>query len=49
MKKQVRKALRLPLALVKQIESIAERDGATFSQFVRTAAIREVDRRKQAV
>ncbi len=47
MNQQVQKGIRLPLPLVRQIEKFTERDGSTFSQFIRTAAIREVNRRRQ--
>lgn len=49
MAQQVFKGVRLPANLVRQIERIAKADGSTFSQFIRTAAIRELSLRKTAV
>lgn len=45
---QIFKGLRLPPELIRKIEAIAKADGSTFSQFMRTAAIREVKRRQIA-
>jgi metal-responsive CopG/Arc/MetJ family transcriptional regulator len=37
---QVIKGVRLPTDLIKKIKRVAEEDGSTFSQFIRTAAIK---------
>lgn len=44
---QVFKAVRLPCHLVTRINAIAEEEGSTFSQFLRTAAIKELNKRKR--
>lgn len=48
METKVFKAMRLPVRIVKQIEKVVEDEGSTFSQFLRTAAINELKRRKAA-
>ncbi len=48
MDRQIVKGVRLPLALVKKIERIAVNEGSTFSQFLRTAAIKELRAKEQA-
>lgn len=47
MKQQVFKGVRFPAPLVKRIEKAANEDGSTFSQFVRTATIRELNARER--
>lgn len=44
--RQIFKGLRLPPDLIRKIDAITKADGSTFSQFLRTAAIREVKRRR---
>jgi metal-responsive CopG/Arc/MetJ family transcriptional regulator len=46
--RQVYKGVRLPINLIRSIEAIAEKEGSTFSQFIRTAAIKEVARKRKA-
>lgn len=48
MKYQVFKAVRLPVEVVRQIDRIVKSDGSTFSQFIRTAALKELTARKRA-
>ena len=48
MKQQVMKGVRLPLELIRRIERVTKEDGSTFSQFMRTAAIRELRERQRA-
>lgn len=43
---QITKSLRLPRTLVRQIEQFAKAEGSTFSQVLRTAAIKTVNERK---
>jgi len=46
--RQVYKGVRLPTKLIKQIERVAANEGSTFSQFIRTAAIKEVKAKEKA-
>ena len=46
MEKQRLKGVRLPPAVIRRIEQITEGEGSTFSQFIRTAAINELSKRK---
>lgn len=48
MTKQIMKGVRLPVGLVRKIERTTKEEGSTFSQFMRTAAIRELSRRNAA-
>jgi metal-responsive CopG/Arc/MetJ family transcriptional regulator len=43
----VMKGVRLPAAVVQKIEQIVEKEGSTFSQFIRTAAMKELGERKR--
>lgn len=45
---QIKKSVWLPGSVVKQIEKEAKAEGSTLSQFVRTAAINELKRKKAA-
>lgn len=47
MENQIMKGIRLPLELVRQIERIVKAEGSTFSQFGRTAIIKELKERKR--
>jgi metal-responsive CopG/Arc/MetJ family transcriptional regulator len=47
MDRQVMKGVRLPAAVVQKIEQIVEKEGSTFSQFIRTAAMKELGERKR--
>lgn len=47
MEKQIMKGVRLPLPLVRRIERTTKAEGSTFSQFMRTAAIRELNSRER--
>ena len=45
----IHKGVRLPTDLIQRVNRVAKQEGSTFSQFVRTAIIRElnmVERRK---
>lgn len=46
--RQVYKGVRLPSKLIRQIERLAAKEGSTFSQVIRTAAIKEVKAKEQA-
>lgn len=46
MERQVTKGVRLPKELVQRIERITAHEGSTFSQFMRTAAIKEIQRKR---
>lgn len=48
MDQQIRKGVRLPRTLIHRIERVAKDDGSTFSQFIRTAAIKELNERKKS-
>jgi hypothetical protein len=48
MEQQVFKAVRLPRSVVRSIARITKADGSTFSQFMRTAAIKEVNEREKS-
>ena len=48
MEQQIFKAVRLPRSVVRSIERITKEDGSTFSQFLRTPAIKELNARKAA-
>ena len=43
------KGVRLPKEIVLRIDKIVKAEGSTFSQFIRTAAIRELNGRRKAV
>ena len=45
---KIHKAVRLPKVLIDQIEKVAKAEGSTLSQFLRTAAINELKRKKAA-
>ena len=45
MKKTEFKAVRLPRTIVDRVNRIAKADGSTFSQFMRTAVIHELNAR----
>lgn len=45
---QITKSVRLPKPIIDRIERAAEAEGSTFTQFLRTAAINELKRRKAA-
>lgn len=45
---QIHKAVRLPKELIERIEKAAKAEGSTLSQFLRTAAINELKRRRAA-
>lgn len=45
---QVTKSVRLPKTTVRKIEKVAQEEGSTFGQFMRTAAINELKRKKVA-
>ena len=45
MNQKVFKAVRLPLNVVKRVQVFTDADGSTFSQFVRTAVLKELTRR----
>lgn len=45
---QDNKAIRLPKQLIKKIGRVVDAEGSTFSQFMRTAAINELKRKKVA-
>jgi metal-responsive CopG/Arc/MetJ family transcriptional regulator len=47
MENQIIKGVRLPRTLVTRIERIAEEDGSTFSQLVRTVLIKEFNGKKK--
>jgi hypothetical protein len=47
MDQQVYKGIRLPRRVVQRIERVTKADGSTFSQFMRTAAIKELAGRKK--
>lgn len=47
-RKQLMKGVRLPRLLIAHIERVAKSEGSTFSQFLRTAAINELKRKKVA-
>lgn len=42
MERQICKGVRLPVSVVQRIERITAADGSTFSQFIRTAALRAI-------
>lgn len=44
----VHTAIRLPAAMVKDIKRVAARECSTFSQFIRTAALKELEAKKKA-
>lgn len=46
MDQQIRKGVRLPRTLIHRIDRVASKEGSTFSQFMRTAAINELNQRK---
>lgn len=45
---QVMKGVRLPRLLIRRIERIAKQEGSTFSQFMRTAALKELSEREKS-
>lgn len=45
---QVKKSIWLPKSIVKQIEKTVEAEASTLSQFLRTAAVNELKRKKVA-
>lgn len=45
---QINKTVRLPKTLVRQIEEVAKAEASTLSQFIRTAAINELKRKRAA-
>ena len=47
MKKTEFKAVRLPRTIVDRVNRIAKADGSTFSQFMRTAVIHELNERRR--
>ena len=44
---QIQTAVRLPRILIRDIKRLAKEEGSTFSQFIRSAAIKELKNRKQ--
>ena len=48
MSKQISKSIRLPKAIIREVEKAAMAEGSTLSQFLRTAAINELKRKKVA-
>lgn len=49
MRRQIRKGLRLPKSLIVRIEKAAQEECSTFSQFIRTAVVKQLNGRKKAV
>ena len=47
MDQQIMKGVRLPLPIIEEIEQTVQEDHSTFSQFMRTAAVNELKRRKR--
>ena len=43
---QIRTAVRLPEELIVRVKRVAKAERSTFSQFVRTAVVEKLDRRK---
>lgn len=48
MDRQIMKGVRLPKPLLHRIEQIIQADGSTFSQFMRTAAIKALQKKERA-
>ena len=48
MRNTVFKAVRLPKPIASRVERITREEGSTFSQFIRTAVIRELNQRRRA-
>lgn len=48
MEKQVNKSVRLPKAIIRQIEKVVHGEGSTVTQFIRTATITALKQRRVA-
>lgn len=46
MDQQIMKGVRLPASVIKRIERVAAEEHSTFSQFMRTAAVKELNRKE---
>lgn len=47
MEQQIMKGVRLSAPIIHEIEQVAQEEQSTFSQFMRTAAVNELKRRKR--
>lgn len=47
MERQIVKGVRLPATVIQRIEHIVQAEGSTFSQFIRSAAMKELNKRKK--